>query len=74
MLILLKANVEQWLERLEISEYTPLFHQQGYKTEEDIENLKDLKDEDLKAIGISKRGKLRISNLSCTYMQSKYQV
>ena len=47
--------------RLEIPEYTELFHLQGYKTGDDIENLKDLKDEDLKAIGISKRGKNLIS-------------
>ena len=43
--------------RLEIPEYTELFHLQGYKTGNDIENLKDLKDDDLRVIGISKRGK-----------------
>ena len=41
---------------MEIPEYTELFHLEGYKNGEDIENLKDLKEADLKAIGISKRG------------------
>ena len=41
---------------MEISEYTELLHLQGYKTGDDIENLKELKDEDLRALGISKRG------------------
>lgn len=52
----LQADVEQWLERLEIPEYAKLFHLEGYKTGEDIENLKDLKEKDLRALGILKRG------------------
>lgn len=33
---------------------------EGYKTGEDLENLKDLKEADLRAMGISKRGMYRI--------------
>ena len=33
-----------------------LFHHEGYKTGEDIENLKDLKEDNLRAMGISRRG------------------
>ena len=33
-----------------------LFEQQGYSTAEDIENLKDLKEDDLRRMGVSKRG------------------
>jgi hypothetical protein len=39
-------------------EYTDLFERQGYSTAEDIENLKDLKEDDLRAMGVSKRGSL----------------
>ena len=45
-----------WLERLQLCEYTELFEQEGYSTFEDIENLKDLEESDLRAMGVSKRG------------------
>ena len=48
--------MEAWLVGLELEEYTELFHAEGYKTEEDVENLKDLKSKELKAMGIHKRG------------------
>jgi len=51
-----QRSVEEWLGRLELEEYTELFHAEGYKTEEDVENLKDLTSDELRAIGIHKRG------------------
>ena len=51
-----QRSVEEWLRRLELDEYTNLFHAEGYRTEEDVENLKDLTSEELKAIGVHKRG------------------
>lgn len=50
-------NVEAWLEELEMTEYIELFHGEGYRTSDDVENLKTLSEEDLRAMGISKRGK-----------------
>lgn len=41
---------------LELSEYTELLHQEGYKEKEDIVNLKDLDEVQLKAMGITKKG------------------
>ena len=58
----MQADVEELLKRLEIPEYTELFHLEGYKTGDDIENLKDLQDEDLRALGISKRGRGYLMN------------
>ena len=49
----------EWLRRLELDEYTALFRAEGYETEDDIENLKDLKWEDFQAMGIHKRGESR---------------
>ena len=45
-----------WLERLELCQYTDLFKHNGYETGDDIKNLKGLKESDLKAMGITKRG------------------
>ena len=54
--LLLQDSVEDWLHELEMEEYTELFHAEGYETKEDVENLKDLTSDELKAIGIRKRG------------------
>ena len=45
-----------WLKKLELEEYTELFHAEGYRTEDDIENLKDLTEDHFKGMGINKRG------------------
>ena len=47
-----------WLRRLQLPEYTEMFEREGYSTGEDLESLKDLKESDLTAMGISKRGKI----------------
>ena len=39
-----------------MQEYIDLFSKEGYSTEDDVENLKDLKLEDLQRMGIHKRG------------------
>ena len=54
--LLLQESVRDWLHELEMEEYTELFHAEGYETKEDIENLKDVTTDELKAIGIHKRG------------------
>ena len=46
----------EWLNRLELSQYTDLFKHNGYEDGDDIQNLKKLKVDDLKAMGITKRG------------------
>ena len=53
---LIQEDVRTWLKRLQLYEYSELFEQEGYSTGADIENLKDLQENDLKAMGISKRG------------------
>ena len=52
----MQKDVRAWLKRLQLYEYTELFEQEGYSTADDIENLKDLKENDLRAMGVSKRG------------------
>ena len=37
-------------------EYTDLFESEGYFSSEDVENLKQLREEDLQDMGINKRG------------------
>lgn len=54
--LIMQDSVEDWLHELEMEEYTELFHAEGYETKEDVENLKDLTSDELKAIGIRKRG------------------
>ncbi|CAI8032187.1 Chitin synthase, partial [Geodia barretti] len=49
-------TVTDWLTTLEMEEYTEVFHRAGYKTEEDIENLKEIDDKELKRMGIVKMG------------------
>ena len=45
-----------WLQTLEMEEYTELFHAAGYWTEADVENLKEIDDTELKRMGIVKMG------------------
>ena len=46
-----------WLNSLELQGYQQLFEAAGYKTRDDLENLKGLKRMDLQKMGIYKRGK-----------------
>ena len=39
-----------------MDEYINIFHSAGYKTGEDVENLKELSKKELKKIGVHKRG------------------
>jgi hypothetical protein len=41
---------------LELSQYTDLFKNNGYDHGDDIKNLNELNEDDLKAMGVSKRG------------------
>jgi hypothetical protein len=52
-----QGSVREWLESLELSEYTSLFHSEGYREgEEDMANLKELDIAQLKKMGITKKG------------------
>ncbi len=48
--------MKAWLEHLELSEYTDLFHSEGYKEGEDMVHLKELDLAQLQQIGITKKG------------------
>ena len=45
-----------WLNRLEMPEYIETFHCHGYEFGKDIENIKKITEDDLKAMGIRKKG------------------
>jgi hypothetical protein len=44
------------LEYHELGQYSELFRKEGYKWSRDMANMKDLKADQLKAMGIKKRG------------------
>jgi hypothetical protein len=48
--------VGEWLVDLQLSEYTSLFHSEGYRDGEDMVNLKELDIAELKQMGITKKG------------------
>ena len=54
----LQINVDEWLKFIELGEYAPLFHREGYKWQQDFANMKDLNVQQLKDMGITKRGSL----------------
>lgn len=56
--ILWQENVPEWLESLNLKEYKELFELEGYFSGEDVENLKGLTKENLRDMGITKRGEL----------------
>ena len=56
---LLQNSVEEWLKGLELSEYTELFHSEGYKKGHDMVNLKELDVKQLQKLGITKKGIIR---------------
>lgn len=62
-----QQNVDEWLKTLKMDEYIDIFHSAGYKTGEDVENLKELNKNELKKIGIHKRGMF-----TCYYSYYKY--
>ena len=64
-----QQSVVEWLQRLELDEYTELFHAEGYRTEDDIENLKELTQERFVAMGIHKRGEASSMCLDCILLQ-----
>ena len=51
------CDVGTWLHSLELQGYQQLFEAAGYKTRDDLENLKGLKRMHLQKMGISKRGR-----------------
>ena len=53
------SDVGTWLHSIELQGYKRLFKEAGYKTREDLENVKGLKRTDLEKMGIKKRGKAR---------------
>ena len=46
------------MKSLKLEEYEQLFELEGYFSHEDVENLKELTEENLRDMGITKRGKL----------------
>lgn len=53
---LLQTTVKEWLTDLKLSEYTELFYREGYRGGIDIANLKKLDEDQMKGMGITKRG------------------
>ena len=51
------SDVGTWLNSLELQGYQQLFEAAGYKTKDDLENLRGLKRTDLQKMGIGKRGR-----------------
>ena len=41
-----------------MDEYIDVFHSAGYKTEEDVENLKELSEKEMRKMGINKMGEV----------------
>ena len=52
----MQNNVGDWLDALEMSEYESMFKREGFSNSDDMEHLKCLNEEELKAMGIKKRG------------------
>ena len=51
-----KDDVLAWLKGLDLEPYKDLFASAGYRTKYDLESLKLLKSDDLKKLGITKKG------------------
>ncbi len=63
-----------WLKDLELSEYTELFHSEGYNTGEDVINLKDLDEEQLRAMGVTKKGASTINMWATCYYTNLFSL
>ena len=50
------SDIGTWLHSLELQGYQQLFEAAGYKTRDDLENLKGIRRADLQKMGIKKRG------------------
>ena len=48
--------MRSWLQSLELEEYAQVFQDEGFERMEDIPNLKQLDEQQLKKMGIIKRG------------------
>ena len=63
-------NVQEWLRSLELEEYSELFHQEGYKQQCDITNMKQLDETQLKRMGVVKRGTVAVTQDSAIIITS----
>lgn len=52
----MQRNVSEWLKYYELEQYSELFRHEGYKWQKDLANMKDVKADQLKAMGVKKRG------------------
>ena len=66
-LFFLQRGIVELLRTLELQEYEELFSKQGYGTEDDIENLKDLQEKELREMGVHKRGEPTSSPCSASH-------
>lgn len=55
-LSLSQTDIATWLTKVDLPQYTAMFHDAGYESEEDMVNLKKLDEKELRMMGISKRG------------------
>jgi hypothetical protein len=60
VILCLQRDVDEWLEYHELGQYSELFRKEGYKWSRDLANMKELKAEQLKDMGIKKRGTLYV--------------
>ncbi len=51
---------------IELPQYTTIFHDSGYETEEEIVNLKKLDEKELRMMGVSKRGQHFMNKFICS--------
>jgi hypothetical protein len=65
----LQKSIDEWLEYHELGQYSELFKREGY---EDLSHMKDLKADQLKNMGIKKRGTLCIHILIIIYRHQNH--
>ena len=64
MLLHLQDSIAQFLEGVHLEEYLPQFNNEGYSTHEDIEHMIGMTRDDLRNMGITKRGVYTIRTLN----------
>ena len=52
----LQKDISDFLESVHLDEYLPVFKAEGYSMAEDVENMIGLSKEDLRKMGVAKRG------------------
>ena len=63
-----QSDISDFLESVHLDEYLPILKAEGYSLAEDVENMIGLSKDDLRTMGVTKRGWWPLCTVICTFV------